>query len=758
MPITDPQRALAVTIPAAIRHGLPATVQSELETRHSGRGEFALQASLPEPGQPRTTPAMRRVVYLGGTTYTAHPYGRREPQLAKEGASLHGIALDGEFALHESPLRIFEKGEAVFAAAEPACAGCGANLAPSDVARNLLPADVELVALEGRIVAVHESELEALEQRALQAEDGQGPRVGSIGRPDEPPRAADAPVPHTVGNKQVLVIRVDFSDFQGEPISQAAAQNVMDGTTRTYFEDFSYGDTTLTTTVTSEVYRMPRTGASYATANDSNGLHTDARNLAAAQYTLSSFDRIIVVFPNVGTGRVTGSRFPWAGLGIVSGTNMWINGGTAFTANIVGHELGHTYGLRHSNLWRVRESSGVSAVGNTVEYGDPFDLMGNSSTINARHHFNMWGKNRLGWLPDAAVTNVTRSGTYRVHRFDSRAAPRTQPLALRVFRDGVRWYWIGLRQNFVSGTPTANGAHVIWGHNQRLQTQLLDLNTPGAGLNDAAVPVGATFTDPLYGVTIKPVARGGEDPAQWLDIEVTVPDSAPNVVSAWGREGVTFYDTETGEDVLPSPETNVPMDLIGVQAISGGEQHVVALKIDGTVAAWGNHTAGQIAVPAGLGNVVSVAAGANISGAVLADGSVRIWGDSNNPSITPPAELGDVVELAFGRNHALALRRDGTVVAWGTNSAGQATVPPALAHRHHAECQQVARHLDALAADPPEHAAERHGEHEAQDERVRLPAEQRHHGEERPGPHHVQEERHRVVLGQQQVHRQPLSP
>ncbi|MBM3854793.1 MAG: hypothetical protein FJ399_16845, partial [Verrucomicrobia bacterium] len=475
----------------------------------------------------------------------------------------------------------------------------------------------------------------------------------------------------------------DFSDFPGEPIAQAAAQSVLEGGVKPFYEDISYGDTTIVPTVSAQVYRMPRTGASYATANDSTALHADARSAAGIHYTLATYDRIIVVFPNIGTSRVPGSRLTYTGLASVAGTNAWINGPNAFVLTTVSHELGHTYGLLHANLWRVRDQNPVSPDGTTLEYGDPFDMMGSTSatgiTRDARHHFSMWGKNRLGWLPDEAVTTVARSGTYRLYRFDHRAAPRNRPLALRVFRDGVRWYWIGLRQNFSSGTLRADGAYVIWAYNQRLQTQLLDLTTPGTTATDAALPIGTTFSDAPYGVSFRPIARGGTDPEQWLEVEVTVPPvTPPNVIAAWGREGATFFDTETGGDILPAPETNVPAGLMGVQALAAGDQHALALRSDGTVVAWGNHAAGQIAVPAGLGDVVAIAAGGNASGAVLRDGTVRLWGESSAGVTTPPAELTGVTQLAIGRNHALVLKADGTVVAWGSNSQGQAIVPAGL--------------------------------------------------------------------------------
>jgi len=688
---TDPAEALRVTVPAAVRQALPAAVLAELETRHGGRGEFALQASTPAPGEPSSVPALRRIVHVEGQTFTAWTYGRREAQVTKEGASLHGIALDGDFALHESPVRLLEAGETVPPGLPPACVGCGQVADPTIAAAQEEAQRVEVILFDGQVRRIHGSEVDRFEARAIAAEGQSGPRVQPLSQAEsaslEPARAADPPIPHTVGAKQLLVIRVDFSDFPGEPVSLTTAQSVVQSSA-TFFDAISYGDTSIINTVSSQVYRMPRTGTSYALAGDNTGLHTDARNAASANYTINLYDRIIVVFPNLGTARVSGSRITYGGLGNVVGTNAWINGPNSFVMNTVSHELGHTYGLLHANLWKVTDGSPISDFGNTVEYGDPFDMMSSGTvtgvTRDQRHHFNMWSKNRMGWLPDSAVTTVTQSGTYRIHRFDSKDVPRDRPLALRVFRDGVRWYWIGLRQNFSTGTLRADGAYVVWGFNQRLQSQVLDLNTPGVNANDAVLTIGSTFTDARFGVSIRPIARGGSEPDQWLDVEVTVPAAAYNVVTAWGREGSTFYDTETGEDLVPAPETNVAPNLLGVQAIAAGDQHALALKSDGSVVAWGNNTFGQITLPAGLTDVVAIAAGGHVSGAVKRDGTVLLWGDGVGGVTTPPAGLTGVRQLAIGGGsvgrtyHALALKADGTVVAWGNNAAGQSNVPANL--------------------------------------------------------------------------------
>jgi hypothetical protein len=60
----------------------------------------------------------------------------------------------------------------------------------------------------------------------------------------------------------------------------------------------------------------------------------------------------------------------------------------------------------------------------------------------------------------------------------------------------------------------------------------------------------------------------------------------------------------------------VPADLSNVVAIAAAEHLSLALKRDGTVAAWGGNYFGQTSVPAGLSNVVAVAAGGWFSMAI----------------------------------------------------------------------------------------------------------------------------------------------
>jgi hypothetical protein len=132
-------------------------------------------------------------------------------------------------------------------------------------------------------------------------------------------------------------------------------------------------------------------------------------------------------------------------------------------------------------------------------------------------------------------------------------------------------------------------------------------------------------------------------------------------VHAWGRNS--------------NGQTNVPGDLVGVTQVEGGGDHSVALRSDGTVVCWGGNSHGQRNVPALLPTCMQVDAGGLFTVALGVDGIVRAWGLNNYRQTDVPGDLGAVTRIAVGDRHTAALRPDGTVRCWGSNSLGQSSVP-----------------------------------------------------------------------------------
>lgn len=352
----------------------------------------------------------------------------------------------------------------------------------------------------------------------------------------EPAATPQAPQPNTssawtTGGKNVLIIRVDFSDLPGAPegYSAATVQNIADSQIAPYYLKSSYGLTSLTNTVTTSVYRLPQTAAYYATGGLNDLLHTDAENAAAANYTIANYDRVIVLFASLGS--LTSSQITYGGLADIGGYRVWSNG--EFDFRVVAHELGHTYGLYHGNLWQVSDGNPISPAGVDTEYGDDFDTMGANYVNNLGTDFCPWFKNILGWVSNAQVNTVTTSGTYRIYAFDqnNHAAAPGEMLALKIVKDSTYNYWVSCRTDFTNNYSMTNGVYVQWGYDYTRQSDLLDLNTPGVSDQDAGLYVGGIFTDAAaasgLGVTIHPVDRGGTPPNEYRDVQITFGTAPP---------------------------------------------------------------------------------------------------------------------------------------------------------------------------------------------------------------------------------------
>ena len=144
-------------------------------------------------------------------------------------------------------------------------------------------------------------------------------------------------------------------------------------------------------------------------------------------------------------------------------------------------------------------------------------------------------------------------------------------------------------------------------------------------------------------------------------------------VLAWPQPGTTYlYGQMTIPAALQSPFT--VDDPLRVVALAAGGTHMLALRANGTVVAWGNNAHGQTTIPAGLSGVVHIAAGARHSVALLNTGRVVAWGDNSSGQRNVP-NAANVVNVSAGAFHTIALRSNGTVFGWGQNLDGQLNLP-----------------------------------------------------------------------------------
>jgi alpha-tubulin suppressor-like RCC1 family protein len=127
-------------------------------------------------------------------------------------------------------------------------------------------------------------------------------------------------------------------------------------------------------------------------------------------------------------------------------------------------------------------------------------------------------------------------------------------------------------------------------------------------------------------------------------------------VVVWGQP-INDY----GQGDVPAG-LNEAGDVVDIEC---GTRHMLALKSDGTVVAWGDNSFGQCDVPAGLDHVVAIAAAMYYSMALQANGTLVIWGADNNGRELENLNLQFVKAIAAGSHHVVALKWDGSLAVWG---------------------------------------------------------------------------------------------
>ncbi|WP_223631978.1 hypothetical protein [Corallococcus sp. EGB] len=266
-----------------------------------------------------------------------------------------------------------------------------------------------------------------------------------------------------------------------------------------------------------------------------------------------------------------------------------------------------------------------------------------------------WGDNAYGQL-GLGTTNAY-SGLAQVPGLDgivAVAAGENHSLALRY--DGTVWAW-----GFNVWGQLGNGS-TAW-------VQPLPVQVPGlSGIG--AIAAGADFSLALH-----------DDGSVW----------------AWGSNLVGQLGDGTTVGQRNSP-IQVP-GLSNVVSLDAGESHVLAVRGDGTLWAWGSNGSGELGTGSplssplpvqvtGLSGVVRMSAGSGYSMAVRSDGTVWTWGSNSEGELgtgtlvssAVPVQvpnLSGIQSVASGlsgrqfESFSLALGNDGTLWSWGNNTDGQ---------------------------------------------------------------------------------------
>lgn len=336
---------------------------------------------------------------------------------------------------------------------------------------------------------------------------------------------AAAPPCQPTGPQVGLVIAVNFpsNPVESLPIAQLGDKyfGAVDSL-RAYWEETSYGRTTLTGD-TLGWFTLNYSG--WETC-DTYAIRKAALERAAQYVDLTRYNRILIrVMGHAGCdASILGTGSQCTAVPLPNGGSIVASTNWTFTDNtgVIIHESGHNLGLAHANS----EDHGTGVVGPlgdrgvSAEYGDIFDVMGQSSRLG---HHNAIYKYRMGFIDDTNIVKQISSGTNTIEPLTTAGGMK----AIRIFR-GAYWdststpkqvrkeyFWVETRKKtgfdtniyYAGETPQSvyGGALIhmdrTWGDN----SQLLDM-TPGSTANDfldAPLAVGMTFTDPYTGIVIK---------------------------------------------------------------------------------------------------------------------------------------------------------------------------------------------------------------------------------------------------------------
>ncbi|MBJ90302.1 MAG: hypothetical protein CMO98_10625, partial [Woeseia sp.] len=573
----NPRQAIANRVDDDIREALPESIRDQLEqpTHGTGRLDVRQEYRLAEGvhpvaeatgNYPGLNPRLVRSAELdsrstrletanfnqlsfNGKTYTAHVYGSLSGQGSRESMLFNGIALDGHIALDESPVRLMGK------------TGTATALAAGQVSEGRDPVNGEAVNLaRGGILAAASDNTYLLSRaengrklgfKLLGAEAGVSPSRG------ENPHIEAWEGMTSQGDKDVLIIRLNFADDLAEPPSAELLERTMKEV-NDFFVESSYGTLSLTTTIT-PILTLNKSKLWYEQGGQSLVKDSAIELALASGYDTALYDTIMIAI-----GDLPGAPFEgWVVSSFAEG--MFVKGYyvEAISRKMAATLLGST---QSADYWDTVAPDKIEPDPMSETPPIPHslaDLLGRDSIYGPktwRYEEDLWSlmgggnrqlnaiaKHMVGWLPESSVADLESSTTIRLYAYDVPKLTEDGIHALRVVRDETRTYWLQYRvsnqrsqwspggDTFINVIGEEQEINPLLDHWSRNGLQLLIKDngslsklmdaSPGSagGVLDSPLMIGRTFVEQSIGLHVTPMAQSEEgEEVPWIDVVVNV--------------------------------------------------------------------------------------------------------------------------------------------------------------------------------------------------------------------------------------------
>lgn len=354
--------------------------------------------------------------------------------------------------------------------------------------------------------------------------------------------------PPVYGEQRVVVLFVNFQDTTKPSITTTRISDLYKTKINPYYVENSFGNINIKADVFGW-YNIPL-NRSCIESGYQNVL-TEAINVANADVNFLNYDRIVLIAPwqicsCSGLGTV-GKNHINTPDGNITASVAWIGSSYATNPFVHSHELGHNFGLHHSNFYRCGNASLAQTGCTSVTYGDIYDVMGAYKSTPL--HFNSAFKETSGWILPENIKNIDSSGIYSIKPIEL-APTGFQALKLPISR--YEYLYFEYRQPIGSDGLISSASNNIFNGPiihlfSGTDANLID-PTPPESKSTISIPVGMTWTDPSTGTKIRTIEATTEQTT--VDVTFGKTDFIPPEISNFSPE----YEDGEG-NIIPTVGT-----------------------------------------------------------------------------------------------------------------------------------------------------------------------------------------------------------